>query len=148
MSSSTPPDQNVSSKLDAACRNRRTRITLSKMTAHDQKDASNRTNITSLTMASDCKNSPMIERSCEIEPARGRVSIALGCILSALYGVNLDNSWRQRGLLPRLATTAEDQAGRGGSSASADRDAGTRCGSACGRAASAARILPAAGTAR
>src|SRR5205814_2146937 len=61
-------------------RGRRIRITLSKITAQDQNDASNRISITSLTMASDCKNRPMIERSCEIEPASGKVSMALGCI--------------------------------------------------------------------
>src|SRR4029077_17920828 len=60
------------------------------MTAHDQNDASNSISITSLTMASDCKNSPMIDRSCEIEPARGRVSLVLGCIL-------VGPLWRQFG---------------------------------------------------
>jgi len=35
---------------------------LSKITAHDQKDASSRINMTILTMLSDCRNSSKIER--------------------------------------------------------------------------------------
>src|SRR5204863_4959299 len=67
------------------------------MTAHDQNDASNRINITNLTMASDCKNSPIIERSCEIEPASGKVSMALGCIDVGPLWRLLDDGWHQHG---------------------------------------------------
>src|SRR5689334_16611366 len=131
------------------------------MTAHDQNEASNRISITSLTMASDCRNSPIIERSCAMEPARGNVSIALGCIL-------VGPLWRQFGQfsasawvigcitlpLPAgeervgAATARENRAGVEGSPASADQDAGRRLAPAPGRAACAARSPPGAGTAR
>src|SRR5207248_8640555 len=77
-SSSDPPDQNVSSNEFAACCSRRTRKLLSKMIAHDQKEARSRISITSLTMLSDCRNSSKTERCWVTVP--GSEVASKGCI--------------------------------------------------------------------
>src|SRR5438105_1831274 len=94
-SSSEPPDQKVSSKLDAACCNRRRRSDLSKMTAHDQKEASSSSSIVSLTMLSDCRNSSKIERCWGTVP--GSAVASKDCIDGGLLWRLLDNRWIYEG---------------------------------------------------
>src|SRR5579872_194876 len=88
-SSSEPPDQKVSSKLAAACCNRRSRVALSKMTAHDQNEASSSRNITILTMASDCRNNSKTERVGATVP--GSAVVAKDCIDGGLLWRELDD---------------------------------------------------------
>src|SRR6266446_9827617 len=90
-SSSEPPDQKVSSKLAAACCRRRRRSDLSKITAHDQKEASSRSSIVSLTMLSDCRNSSKIERCWVTVP--GSAVGSKDCIDGGLLWRLLDNRW-------------------------------------------------------
>src|SRR5438270_3152187 len=94
-SSSEPPDQKVSSKLAAACCNRRRRSDLSKMTAHDQKEASSSSSIVSLTMLSDCRNSSKIERCWVTVP--GSAVASKDCIDGGLLWRLLDNRWIYEG---------------------------------------------------
>src|SRR5690349_14984970 len=88
-SSSEPPDQNVSSKEVAACCSRRNRRLLSKMIAHDQKEAKSRISMTSLTMLSDCRNSSKTERCWVTVP--GSAVASKGCIDGGLLWRHLDN---------------------------------------------------------
>src|SRR5262249_32853019 len=86
-SSSEPPDQNVSSKLDADWRKRRRRLTLSKITAHDQNEASNKINSTSLTIRSACPTRSRIESEWDTVP--GSCEVSTGILGGPL--------WRQSG---------------------------------------------------
>src|SRR5580704_5780055 len=94
-SSSEPPDQNVSSKLVAACCRRRMRSVLSKITAHDQNEARSRSRITNLTMLSDCRNSSKTERCWVTVP--GSALVSRGCIYAGLLWRHLDNRWLYEG---------------------------------------------------
>src|ERR1700720_4274693 len=94
-SSSEPPDQNVSTKLVAACCSRRMRNVLSKITAHDQNEASSRSRITNLTMLSDCRNSSKTERCWVTVP--GSALVSRGCIYAGLLWRHLDNRWLYEG---------------------------------------------------
>src|SRR5207237_7627693 len=94
-SSSEPPDQNVSSKLVAACWSRRIRRLLSKMIAHDQNEAASRSSRTSLTMLSDCRNSSKIERCWVTVP--GSAVASKDCIDGGLLWRLLDNRWIYEG---------------------------------------------------
>src|SRR5439155_7749753 len=96
-SSSEPPDQKVSSKLAAACCRRRRRSDLSKITAHDQKEASNSSSIVSLTMLSDCRNNSKIERCWVTVP--GSAVGSMDCIDGGLLWRLLDNRWLYGGRL-------------------------------------------------
>src|SRR5215469_16515135 len=112
-SSSEPPDQNVSSKLDADCRRRRRRITLSKITAHDQKEASNRSNKTILTIRSACPTRSRIESEWDTVPGSCEVSTGiLGGPLWRHSGREHEDKaqlWRAR-LGQRLAQRGRDTA--------------------------------------
>src|ERR1700686_4534155 len=77
------------------------------MTAHDQKDASSRINITSLTMLSDCRNSSKIERVGDTVP--GSAVVSRDCIDGGLLWRLLDDRWREQ--LPRCRER-DPQAGR------------------------------------
>src|SRR5258706_9164655 len=94
-SSSEPPDQKVSSKLVADCCRRRMRNVLSKMTAHDQNEATSRSRITNLTMLSDCRNSSKTERCWVTVP--GSAIGSRGCIYAGLLWRHLDNRWLYEG---------------------------------------------------
>src|ERR1700686_1186296 len=63
------------------------------MTAHDQKDASSRINITSLTMLSDCRNSSKIERVGDTVP--GSAVVSMDCIDGGLLWRLLDDRWKE-----------------------------------------------------
>src|SRR6185437_4411597 len=80
MSSSEPPDQKLSSKCSASRRKRRSFMILSKITAHDQKDAASSRNMTILTMRSAWRKSVMIDRSCGAAPPSATESTTLPCM--------------------------------------------------------------------
>src|SRR4029077_9866735 len=103
-SSSEPPDQNVSSKLVAACCSRRMRNVLSKMTAHDQNEARSRIRITNLTMLSDCRNSSKTERCWVTVP--GSAVASTGCIDGGLLWRQLDNRWLYEGRVHKRGAQA------------------------------------------
>src|SRR6185437_270790 len=80
MSSSEPPDQKLSSKCSASRRKRRSFMILSKITAHDQKDAASSRNMTILTMRSAWRKSVTIDRSCGAAPPSATESTMLPCM--------------------------------------------------------------------